>query len=298
MNYVAEALEEQVRAIEHLRERYRNPPPEVGEPERQQWKTDLHALERAEPFYWNDRCRDLIITAMQDFKLEDIECSRHLVYSEFAWCWFGGKPLFMLETLEKDFIPVRAITWFNFTGYDGQSYLGMTAYAPVLVTPEGAPTGAVVPVLWACVNHGEKMSTQIRETQLQFIGYSDEQTLREVDQMKLFICASSTFLRQEILPVVSVPLERHARKRLEKKGYEAKPISVVQLRRTATGEKHESESTSAVEWNYQWTVRGHVRQQYYKTLNEHLPIWIHPHLKGPADKPLKPRSFPIYAVTR
>lgn len=40
------------------------------------------------------------------------------------------------------------------------------------------------------------------------------------------------------------------------------------------------------EYRHRWIVRGHWRNQYYPSRNDHRPIWIDPHLAGPEDKPL------------
>jgi hypothetical protein len=95
-------------------------------------------------------------------------------------------------------------------------------------------------------------------------------------------------------------LERHARKRLElPKDKPAPMIHVVQLRKTVKRTREDGTAQhEPIEWDFQWTVRGHVRQQWYPSLQKHLPVWIHPHIKGPEGKPLRPRTTPIYSVTR
>ena len=39
------------------------------------------------------------------------------------------------------------------------------------------------------------------------------------------------------------------------------------------------------EYRHRW-MRGHWRNQYYPSRNDHRPIWIDPHFAGPEDKPL------------
>jgi len=45
-------------------------------------------------------------------------------------------------------------------------------------------------------------------------------------------------------------------------------------------------------------VRAHTRQQWYPSLSKHLPTLIGPYIKGPEDKPLKPRTTPVFLVNR
>jgi hypothetical protein len=33
-------------------------------------------------------------------------------------------------------------------------------------------------------------------------------------------------------------------------------------------------------------VRGHWRQQWYPSIQDHRPVWIAPHRKGPEDAPM------------
>ena len=75
----------------------------------------------------------------------------------------------------------------------------------------------------------------------------------------------------------------------------------MQLRKGAARERSsdkESDPATAIDWSCQWWVGAHVRQQWYPSLQEHLPVYIAPFLKGPEDKPIKPRSTPLFAVTR
>lgn len=62
-------------------------------------------------------------------------------------------------------------------------------------------------------------------------------------------------------------------------------VRVITLRRVkvSTGDPADGEF---VEWQHRWIVNGHWRMQWYPTLNDHMPIWIAPYIKGPEDKPL------------
>jgi hypothetical protein len=115
--------------------------------------------------------------------------------------------------------------------------------------------------------------------------------------MRRFVLSMNTFIRQRLVTVQEVDADRAARKRIERKGKKVEPISIVQLRQTERKSSQPGES-EPVEWSCSWTVAGHVRKQWYPTLGIHMPVIINPYIKGDLEKPLKPRSTPIYAVVR
>lgn len=112
--------------------------------------------------------------------------------------------------------------------------------------------------------------------------------------LRAFTCGS-LWLQQKIVITSYGKLDRHAERRLARAGIEP-TVYVVQLRSksyvktTADDEKHH------VDWAWQWAVRGHWRDQ--PTKEGYKLIWIHPFIKGPEDKPLKPTAARVFAVTR
>lgn len=113
-----------------------------------------------------------------------------------------------------------------------------------------------------------------------------------------WICTASMFLEQEILLQDKSQLDRGLRRRCEKLGID--PIChVIQLRKGIRQSEHiETDSKKAVEWSHQWVVRGHWRRQYYPKRQAHAPVWIHPHVKGPEDKPFVEAKPVVYSVSR
>lgn len=203
-----------------------------------------------------------------------------------------------LEEFEtKRMIPVKALAWRWFT-VDNLPYLGITAWGPSLRTAKNEPAGPLGPFIWCCVDEGMKLSQQIEGERLAFDGYADERTREEIRTMKKFVAATSTFLRQRLLTLSADPIERHARKRLASRGWNANYVATVHLRRSERKVSETDEEHVERDYKFQWTVRGHVRQQWYPSLQEHLPCYIHAHVKGPEGLPLKPRTTPIMAVVR
>lgn len=201
-------------------------------------------------------------------------------------------------------VPCRAISWYWFGVEKQYPFLGLTAWAPVAysrVTKTWA--GPPAPVIWSATPIDDPMSVSLYGEEVTFQGHDDERTQVEMKLMKLFIIAANTFMRQKLLDVQEEPLDRYARKRLEKQviqrpGARLPLVHSVHLRQRQAPKSTPSSDSKPVDWQVQWSVRGHVRQQWFPSLNEHLPRYIHPYLKGPEDKPMKPRATPIYEVTR
>lgn len=71
-------------------------------------------------------------------------------------------------------------------------------------------------------------------------------------------------------------------------------LNVVTLRSTVR-EAVAVERGEGPVWKQRWLVRGHLRAQWYPSLQSHRVVWIAPYLKGPEDAPVK---VPIYRVAR
>lgn len=109
-----------------------------------------------------------------------------------------------------------------------------------------------------------------------------------------FACGS-LWMKQKIVAVAQAPLARAAQRRLAKAGIEPKCL-VVELRSKQYTRTTPEDEKSHVDWAWRWAVRGHWRDQ--PTKDGIKLIWIHPFIKGPDDKPLKPNVARIFAVTR
>jgi len=102
-------------------------------------------------------------------------------------------------------------------------------------------------------------------------------------------------LSRQIVPVKE-SLPRQLR-RDRKRHYRTEDVTVITLRRQR--EPHDLDHESDIEYKWQWVVRGHWRNQYYRSLGEvgdpqaYRQIWISPYMKGPEDAPIKPvrRAF-------
>lgn len=136
----------------------------------------------------------------------------------------------------------------------------------------------------------QKLASEYNTTQEQRICQWKEAS---ANALLTFACGS-LWLQQKIVVTEPAVLERAARRRLERAGVFSKCL-VVQLRRKeyvkTSGDDHEP-----VDWAWQWAVRGHWRHQ---PTNDGIKlVYIHPFIKGPEGKPLKPGAERVFAVTR
>jgi hypothetical protein len=97
------------------------------------------------------------------------------------------------------------------------------------------------------------------------------------------------------------PVETDHRTRIEiakaiKVGVNINEVQVVTLRRPEN--PHVPGTEAHREYQCQWAVRGHWRQQPYKTTGKIKPLFIESYIKGPVDKPMKAPSELIFVARR
>lgn len=122
----------------------------------------------------------------------------------------------------------------------------------------------------------------------------DEWASASQNALQLFACGC-LWLQQKIVTASQAPLTRAAQRRLERQNIDPKCL-VVELRSKQYTRTTPGEEKKQVDWAWQWAVRGHWREQ--PTKEGYKLIWIHPFIKGPEDKPLKPDAGRVFAVTR
>lgn len=108
-----------------------------------------------------------------------------------------------------------------------------------------------------------------------------------------FLAAAWLFMRQRIVVAEPTTLtNRGARRALEQRIQRPAPdVQVINLRRREVAHEENIDDAERerrrVAWSCQWAVRGHWRQQYYRSRGTHEPRFILPYVKGPSDKPLR-----------
>jgi hypothetical protein len=116
------------------------------------------------------------------------------------------------------------------------------------------------------------------------------------DQRSCGVQALFNFMGQKIVGIERHSPDHYQRRRLKRQKRPNWEVKVVTLRRYQ--QKLEGGGHGTIDWQCQWTVTGHWRDQWYPSKNRHEPIWIEPFVKGPPDKPLKDPKNTIFSVRR
>jgi len=98
--------------------------------------------------------------------------------------------------------------------------------------------------------------------------------------------------QQSLVQDAAIAPSRATRRREEKAGRTPSAVRVITLAGSCS---NESSGDKSREWRHRWVVRGHWRKQWYPSIEDHRPVWIAPHLKGPGDAPLL-GGQKVYAV--
>ena len=99
-----------------------------------------------------------------------------------------------------------------------------------------------------------------------------------------FMTAFHLLSAQHVYVPHSERLERARRREAKRAKLDINEVLVVTLRRQAVRDR--DADARDVEWSHRWMVSGHWRHRWSERTNGMQTIWINPHVKGPADKPL------------
>jgi hypothetical protein len=110
-----------------------------------------------------------------------------------------------------------------------------------------------------------------------------EEDAREVGSLDSAVRAAWLLMQQPLAETSDVLPDRAARKRLRRAGTEPAPVRVIGLRRPKGAS---DKGDGPRDYQHQWIVRGHWRQQWYPKRQVHRPVWIAPHVKGPDGAPM------------
>lgn len=241
-------------------------------------------LAAADPYYWSAEMCELLESVSASMPRWTLR--QEALPTDFGFCWFA-RPL-ALPGIDAQ---VLATTWglWKPSGLDDslRENLIVGAYTN---RPDGKP--GIVPMMSFAWRPGDSMDVEDLD-----VGPATAQMERANRRVFQYIAAAFALIEQRILVTSQERPDRAARRRIAKAGETKDPlIHVVQLRRAS----HSSDKVDGVpvEWSCRWLVRGHWRQQFYRSTNEYRPIFILPHIKGPDDKPLRASAERVFAVTR
>lgn len=75
-----------------------------------------------------------------------------------------------------------------------------------------------------------------------------------------------------------------------------RPVQWIDLRRVESRSMKAAldRESASIDWRYRWAVMGHWREQACgQKHSERKPVWIEPYVKGPTDKPIKPKAYRV-----
>lgn len=120
--------------------------------------------------------------------------------------------------------------------------------------------------------------------------------LKHSEGQSVIVAAQIEFLKSTIVISEKESLPRRIRRQAEREIKHEPIVRVIRLRRKEHGQG--SGSGGSVDWQNQWLVRPHWRNQYHPSTGERKPIFIDAYIKGPEDKPFKPPKDYVFKVDR
>ena len=155
---------------------------------------------------------------------------------------------------------------------------------------------------WFMLCPGDKLVDRIHEYEKTatdgFGAYANSRETDEMHEMR-WIFSAFYLMAQKLAVSVKHETDRHTRRRNERDKTPVTPfIKVITLRRLEEDKKRQGANRGEIEWNWCWAVRGHWRNQYYPSTDEHKPVFVESYVKGDMSKPLKPEGVRVFVAGR
>lgn len=260
--------------------------------------TDI--LERAVPFYMNSNFCRLVDHARRDIPNElKFETSWLQAPNGFLWLEKSFEVPRLKEYNSDLKIYVPAIGWRDISGMP-------TVYKDQKIS---APSGWIqfccfvnVPSdynkfgCWSyfILRNGEILNDRVvqyessQETHDPECAYEqkDSRVIHPLHEIR-WVYTALYLMAQRLTTIVHHKVNRAVRRRAEKHNQISPPfLRVITLRRMEEARKKEG-ATKDVDWQWQWEVRGHWRNQFYASEGIYKPKFIEAYIKGPPNKPFK-----------
>lgn len=259
------------------------------------WQT---ALRNAPIYWWSAETAAIVSEASKSYPI-DVEPSRDLDNPGIsppswmprvgsAFCVFERPTLhFEQEDGSGGVMPLSAILWLDYINVTSRRFaLGIRGITWNVNT--------AAPVWWS---DGGTDPNEIGERFRALPSGLLDSFQRERLTFARWICAASMFIEQEILTVETSHVSRAVRRRIPE-ALKHRDVHVVRLRRVSERDAARGAGENVSDWSCRWTVRGHWRKQYFPKRGMHAPVWIHPYVKGPDDKPFRKEAPVVYSVSR
>lgn len=256
-------------------------PTDVGPAEQNAIVARKH-LARAETFYLSADIFDAIDVSSR--ALPDVEWSNSLWASwPYGFMWLETPFVINPSEAWGRALPVVALGWYPSTDNEDRR-------PACEVVSFGELAGRLITPMYTQLIEGGSVA--------HLAEHPDVEPGATIVRIGRLVTAMFLWMNQRLLVTAHEQAERHARKRAAAISPEiaSRGIHVIQLRRTEA--RGGAAGDGPVEWSCQWIVCGHWRRQFHPSTGERAPMWIVPHVKGPADKPLKTPRPTVFAVVR
>lgn len=292
-----EALRASGKVLTYIREMSENPMPGMSPGEWRRnlgWqyrnaRTSSRILRRATAYYWVPAIAHAVHEASRSYPLEDAVLRPDDLHALYGWFWCN-EPFFTINTVREDNVPVQAIMW----GLIDMAAEGEPPEHRLEVQGFAARTGIPVLILTAHPKVGRTIEIGTSDV----LNAGQEGYQQDAAEMLRFLLAASQWLSQRILVGTRKPALRPLRRRWERVIAGDPPSLEVVSLRARERQPRETAEHHPVDWHCRWVVSGHWRNHYHPSTDTHVPTWILPHLKGPADKPLKQPATRVFKVER
>lgn len=269
---------------------------------------------RAQPYYVSDRITDLLVRTAETFP--KVPIFPQDLPSRVGWVYFDRPvdiplgPITNLGAQDAHTFKLRGVVWElmrpSTTGFYRNEYFDLGAYKDTITVhlfeepdnPQAVPEHpAIFSMFWMWrlgSNWSEVRRPAVGDQSHYFAAIALTQRLQRLLQ------AFFAFLDQTIFEAPRARAPRFFRRQAERAGWKREPeVAVVQLRKRETPYTGASKDEHRpVDWQWQWAVSGHWRNQFYPSEGRHKAIWIEPYVKGDPTKPMKPPKPKVFAVVR
>lgn len=312
-----EAVEMQLSFLRHLKERDATYREHFSTAPLRDYQT---VLEHADTFYMDRHFTQLVDHARRTVP-DDLCFDRHWLQSPRGWCWIAqpielpqlaADDLQLWQTVNAGPMTFQAFGWANVeTDLGGTMFYIFGAYQPrqwsgqkrMLMTE--TTRSFFVPWSYFQLRDGERLGTRMEEFESK-TGTKESGSYAPTEGVVAYplhemrwIYVALYLMAQRMARTETHQTDRTVRRRAEREGTPAPPvIRVITLRRLAQDRPKPTTPGQTVNWHWQWEVRGHWRNQWYRKEGVHRPKFIEAYVKGPADKPLKEGHTKLFAAVR
>ncbi|MFJ9011922.1 hypothetical protein [Streptomyces canus] len=110
-----------------------------------------------------------------------------------------------------------------------------------------------------------------------------EEEAQQVGALDNVLRAAWLLMRRPLAAIENIEPDRATRKRLCRLKRQPASVRLIGRRRPKSNSEKVDGSR---EYQHQWIVGGHWRQQWYSKRQVHRPVWIVPHVNGPEGTPM------------